>query len=75
MRIKPSRNGEITLSLNDIGISCEFLTLQICLLTLLRKENSHENFRIYSKQAAKAHMILLKCAVLSEPDHAHTVEK
>ena len=37
MKIKPSKNGEITLSFTDIGKSCqrrELLTLQICLLTL-----------------------------------------
>ena len=52
MKIKSSRNGEITLSFTDIGKSCpssEFLTLQICLLTLLAKINSCGNFRIYSK--------------------------
>ena len=40
MRIKLSRNGEITLSFTDIGKSClsrEFLTSQICLLTLFTK--------------------------------------
>ena len=37
---KTSRNGEITLSFNDVGKSChsyEFLTPQICLLTLSAK--------------------------------------
>ena len=46
---KISRNGEITLSFNDIGKSCpnsEFLTPQIYLLTLFAKINSRENIRI-----------------------------
>ena len=37
---KPSRIGEITLSFTDIGksgSSCEFLTPQICLLTIFAK--------------------------------------
>ena len=40
VKIKPSRNGEITLPLIDIGKSClcrEFLTSQICLLTPFAK--------------------------------------
>ena len=40
MKIKSLRNSEITLSFTDIGQSCpshEFLTLQICLLTLFAK--------------------------------------
>ena len=51
VKIKPSRNGEITLSFTDIGISClsrEFLTSQICLLTLFAKIKFSRNFRIYS---------------------------
>ena len=40
VKMKPSRNGEIIMSLNDFGISCpicEFLTLQICHLMLFAK--------------------------------------
>ena len=40
VKTKSSQNGEITLSFTDIGISClsrEFLTSQICLLTLFAK--------------------------------------
>ena len=40
VKIKSSRNGEITLSFTDIGKSCpscEYLTPQICLLTLFTK--------------------------------------
>ena len=50
LKIKPSQNGEITLSFTDVGqsccgrefltwqiCSCEFLTWQICLLTLFAK--------------------------------------
>ena len=43
VKIKSSRNGEITLSCTDIGKSCpsrQFLTLQICLLALIAKTNS-----------------------------------
>ena len=39
-KIKPSSNGEITLSFSDVdksGPSCEFLTSQICLLTPFAK--------------------------------------
>ena len=49
---KPSRSGEITLSLYWCSSkSCpsrEFLTRKICLLTLFAKFNSREIFRIYS---------------------------
>ena len=41
VKTKSSRNGEITLSFTDIGRSChsnEFLTPQICLLTLFAKK-------------------------------------
>ena len=40
VKIKSSRNAEITLSFTDIGKSCpsgEFLVLQICVLTLIAK--------------------------------------
>ena len=40
VKIKPSRNGEITLSFIDIGKSClirEFFTSLICLLILFAK--------------------------------------
>ena len=40
VKIKPQRNAEITLSFPDIGQSCpslEFLTSQICYLTLFAK--------------------------------------
>ena len=40
MKIRSSRNGEITLTFTDEGKSChsrDFLTSQICLLTLFAK--------------------------------------
>ena len=40
VKLKPSRNGKITLSFTEIGISCpkrEFLTSQICVLMLFAK--------------------------------------
>ena len=40
VKIKPSQNGEITLSFTNIGKSCpsrEFLMSQMCLLTLFTK--------------------------------------
>ena len=40
MKIKLSRNGEISISFTDIGqscSSCDFLSSQICLLTLFTK--------------------------------------
>ena len=43
MKIKQSRNGEITLLFTDVGKSCpsrEFLMWQICLLTLFAKTKS-----------------------------------
>ena len=49
VKIKSSRNGEITLSITDIGkacTSCIFLAQQECLLTLFVKIKLH--FRIYS---------------------------
>ena len=39
-KINPSRNGNITLSLSDVGKSCpssEFFNWEICLLTLFAK--------------------------------------
>ena len=47
VKIKPSRNGKITLSFTDIRISCpsrEFLTSQICLLMLFAKINLSRKF-------------------------------
>ena len=47
LKIKPSRNSEITLSFTDGGKSCpcrEFLTLQICLLTLFAKTKFSRKF-------------------------------
>ena len=41
VRMKPSRNGEITLSFTDVGKSCpsrEFLTWHLCILTLFAKK-------------------------------------
>ena len=52
VKIKSSRNAEITLSSTDIcksSPSREFLASQMCLLTLFAKINS-KNFRIYSTQ-------------------------
>ena len=49
MKIKPPRNGEITLLFTDISKPCpsrNIFTSQICLLTLFAKLISHENFRI-----------------------------
>ena len=51
VKIKPSRNGKITLSFIDIGKSClnrEFFTSLIILLMQLSKIKSCENFRNYS---------------------------
>ena len=51
VKIKLLRNGEITLSFTDIGKSChscDFLASQICLSMHIVKNNSRENFRIYS---------------------------
>ena len=47
VKIKSSRNGEITLSLTDIEKSCpsrEYLALQICLLTLFAKIKFSQKF-------------------------------
>ena len=47
VKIKPSRNGEITLSLTHIGVSflCrEFLMSKICLLTPFAKMNISRKF-------------------------------
>ena len=47
MKIKPSRNGENTLSFTDIDnscTSCGFLKSQICLLTLFVKTNFSQKF-------------------------------
>ena len=51
VKIKSSQNGEITQSFTDIDKTClsrEFVTSQICLLTLFAKIKLSENFRIYS---------------------------
>ena len=51
VKIKSSRLREITLLFTDISKSrpyCEFLTLQICVLTLFAKIKFCEHFRIYS---------------------------
>ena len=51
VKIKPSRNGKITLSFIYIGKSClsgKFIISLICLLMVFAKKNYHENFRIYS---------------------------
>ena len=47
VKMKSSRNGEITLSFTDIGKSCpswEYLTSQICLLTLFTKIKFSKKF-------------------------------
>ena len=51
VKIKSSRNGEITQSFTDLGKAClsrEFVTSQTCLLTLFAKIKLSENFRINS---------------------------
>ena len=51
VKIKSSRNGEITQSFTYIGKAClsrEMVTSQICLLMLFAKIKLSENFRIYS---------------------------
>ena len=54
VKIKSSRNGEIILSLSDIGKSChgrDFFTSQICLLTLFAKIDFSQkisNLQMYS---------------------------
>ena len=48
------------LSFTDIGKSCpsrDFLTSQICILTLFAKIKSRENFRIYSNVKALSFVI------------------
>ena len=47
VKVKHSRNGETTLSFTDVGKSCprgEFLTWQICLLTLFANIKFSRNF-------------------------------
>ena len=47
MKINPSQNGEITFEFIDVGKSCpscEFLTWQICILTLSAKLKFSRNF-------------------------------
>ena len=47
VKIKHLQNGEISLSFTDVGescSSCEFLTGQICLLTLFAKIKFSQNF-------------------------------
>ena len=51
VKIKSSRNGEITLSFTDKNKSCpsrEFLTSQICLLTLFTKIKFSRKFPFYN---------------------------
>ena len=52
VKIKPSRNDEITPSFTDVGKSCpirEFITLQICILTLIMNINfSRKLLNLYS---------------------------
>ena len=46
VKIKSSRNGEITQSFTDLGKAClssEFVTSQTCLLTLFAKIKLSEN--------------------------------
>ena len=50
VKIKPTRNGKITLSFIDICKSClnrEFVTSLMCLLMLFAKMKYSRNFRIY----------------------------
>ena len=52
-RVLFSRNGEFTLPFTDIcksSPSREFLTSQVCILTLFAKINYRENFQIYSNE-------------------------
>ena len=47
VKIKPSRNGDITLSFTDLGKSCtvhNFFTSQACLLTLVANIKFSEKF-------------------------------
>ena len=63
VKIKSSRFLAITLSFIDIGKSCpsrEFLTPQICILSLFAKINSREYFRIYSSAMVLIFSILQK---------------
>ena len=51
VRIKPARNGKITLLFIYIGKSClshKFFKSLICLLMIFPKMKSHENLQIYS---------------------------
>ena len=76
VKIKPLRNGKITLSFIDIGKSClsrEFFTSLICLLMLFSKiKNSRENFLIYSIICKPRHNTVTKkrtifCVILFFP--------
>ena len=52
VKIKHSRNGNITQSFTDIRISChshEFLTSQMCLLMLFAKIKFSQKIRIYRR--------------------------
>ena len=56
VKIKPSRNGKITLSFIDIGkssLSRKFFKSPICLLMPFAKIKFSQNFRIYSKLAER----------------------
>ena len=58
VKIKPSRNGNITLSCTNVGKSCprsEFLTLQICLLTIFAKLKFSRKFWNLAKRKILLH--------------------
>ena len=61
MKIKPSRNSEITLSFNAIGKSCpsrEYLTSQICIFRLFAKISEFTGAYILMKILNKVPLLL-----------------
>ena len=73
--IESSRSGEVTLSFTDVGTSCpcrEFLTPQICLLTLVAKIKFSRKFP--DLQCIKLQFALttfIVCAFKSSSDISH----
>ena len=80
VKIKPSRNGKITLSFIDIGITClsrEFFTSLICLLMLFAEIKfsrkfpnlqyvSQENARLYANEYPLAAVTILNSTFMDD---------
>ena len=69
VKIKPSRNGDITLSFTDIGKSCpshDFLTWQICLLTLFVKIKFLQKFRNLQFKSCLSDWSVLQVSVINQ---------